>query len=212
MSNTINKSRVLMAVTALISTMVLSMNANAEVSYKDTFADTKSRTSIVDEQGQIHLPEDYALQGFVHLGSNTVTRPDDGVLQNINSAYTQADALIEFNKTGVWPDGTVIIKDIRFVSENMSLLSGEVQHQASRDIAFVMVKDSTMRFYQSEHKQLWDSSWGWAQYDNPEQPLTNTNKNAEYCQGATYRKRQTTGYILKFIIVLNCLACPHHPS
>ncbi|MCL1092154.1 cytochrome P460 family protein [Shewanella kaireitica] len=152
---------------------------------------SKTYSKHVDQQGNITFPSDFLMDGFVHLGSNTVATPESGEIFNINSSYTQKSALMWYQKTGEWPDGTLIVKILKFVSAKKSLLSGQVQHQTSQDIAFVMVKDTQNRFQHTSNKAIWGDGWGWAQFTDVKQPTVNTNQDKNYCQGCHLPRKET---------------------
>ncbi|WP_051484556.1 cytochrome P460 family protein [Shewanella waksmanii] len=145
----------------------------------------------VDTQGNISLPSDYLMQDFIHVGSNTVADPQTQTLLNINATYVQKSALQEYRQTGQWPDGTMIVKSIKFVSDKKSLLSGDVQHQTDRDIEFVMIKDRVGRFQNTANKAVWGEGWGWAQFTDPKDLSRNTNDDRNYCQGCHMPRKNT---------------------
>ncbi|RJG50501.1 cytochrome P460 family protein [Motilimonas pumila] len=130
---------------------------------------------LVDQQGEIHFPVDFQTE-LVHLGT-TVVMAEDMKPANLNGIYTQQKAINHYNQTGEWLDGTVFVKDVKFVPTER-LTTGLVGHQEGNDIFFVMVKDNQQRF--SGHEN-WGDGWGWAMYGA--KPTMNESPNKEFCQG-----------------------------
>jgi len=114
----------------------------------------------VDEKGVISLPKDYRSH-WAHLGSWLVadaSAPGHG----FHDVYAQPEAVAYFQKTGQFPDGAVIVKEVREVRDGIKT-TGQAQWAGDISIWFVMVKDSKGRFENSSH---WSSGWGWALFES----------------------------------------------
>lgn len=110
----------------------------------------------VDEKGSIKLPEGYRAQ-WVHLGSWVVPN-EKAPGYGFHDVYTQPESLEAFCSTGSFPDGAVLVKEIRSV-KTADLTTGTASWAGDPAVWFVMVKDSKNRFAASP---LWGEGWGWA--------------------------------------------------
>lgn len=131
--------------------------------------------TIVDVQGNIRVPVDYRMR-YVHLGSWTITDPNAVAGTGTHDVYTQREAAEAYRATGAWPDGTILVKDIRQVV-NEDVTTGPVTYSGDQFIWFVMVKDTRNRFPTSPH---WANGWGWALF-NAGDP--NQNVSPSFAQG-----------------------------
>lgn len=127
----------------------------------------------VDQQGEISLPEDFRKR-FAHLGSWFVPKGD---ASGFHDVYTQQDTIEHFRKTGDFPDGAVLVKELRAASSGHYTTGSDVSY-ANDQVKqwFVMVKDTKSRF---AGNPLWGDGWGWALFkpDNPARNLTNNYKS-----------------------------------
>lgn len=139
----------------------------------------------VDKTGNIKLPESYRLQ-WTHLGSLLVADPK-AAGHGFHDVYTQPQAAQTYRQTGKFPDGTVLVKEVRKVKSG-TLTTGEAQWAGDPIIWFVMVKDTQGRFKGNPH---WAEGWGWALYE-AKNPSRNVSKSfRETCMGCHTPARQT---------------------
>lgn len=112
----------------------------------------------VDSNGNISFPLDFRTN-MVHLGSWFV--PSGGA-SGFHDVYTEKNSVEVFRKTGKFPDGAVLVKELR-ASKSGSYTTGKGVNYATNDIKqwFVMVKDVKGRF---ANNPLWGDGWGWALY------------------------------------------------
>ena len=110
----------------------------------------------VDGDGNISFPSGFRTS-MVHLGSWFV--PDGGA-SGFHDVYTEKETVEAFRKTGQFPDGATLVKELR-ASEAADYTTGRgVSHSTSGlKQWFVMIKDSKGRFAESP---LWGDGWGWA--------------------------------------------------
>jgi hypothetical protein len=110
----------------------------------------------VDDQGVISFPDDFRTS-MSHLGSWFVPA---GGASGFHDVYTQRESISYFKEKGRFPDGAVLVKELR-ASTAGSYTTGEGVHHATGELKqwFVMVKDSENRF---EKNPLWGDGWGWA--------------------------------------------------
>ena len=114
----------------------------------------------VDAKGNISRPEDVRAT-WAHLGSWSV---GDGTVHDV---YTQPESVKAYRKDGKFPDGAVLVKEVRKKSEGFKT-TGKVEWSGHEMIQwFVMVKDSKMRFADNP---LWGHGWGWGLF-KPDAPM-----------------------------------------
>ncbi len=139
----------------------------------------------VDDSGTIQFPEDFRAS-MVHLGSWFVP---EGDASGFHDVYTEAGSVAAYRRTGRFPDGATIVKELR-ASASGSYTTGSNVRFATEEIKqwFVMVKDDAGRF---EGNPNWGDGWGWALFktDAPE-----TNVSTDYradCLGCHVPAQQT---------------------
>ena len=114
----------------------------------------------VDSSGNIALPSDFE-STFVHIGAIAVAPKADQPVNELHGTYTRREDLAAFLKDGKFPDGAVLVKEVRSTS-NSKLTTGEAAYGADIKVWFVMIKDSKGRFPENE---LWGDGWGWALFE-----------------------------------------------
>lgn len=113
-------------------------------------------SEIVDTSGQISFPENFRVN-MAHLGSWFVPAGD---ASGFHDVYTQPESLTAYRQSGKFPDGAVIVKELRASATGNYTTGAGVSHStAELKQWFVMVKDSQNRFADSP---LWGDGWGWA--------------------------------------------------
>ena len=113
-------------------------------------------SAYVDSEGGISLPRDYRSK-WTHLGAWAVPDPKASGA-GLHDVFTQPETVATFKETGRWPDGAVLVKEIRApVTEEMT--TGLVTYAGDLVQWFVMVKDTEGRFPDSP---VWGKGWGWA--------------------------------------------------
>ena len=118
----------------------------------------------VDETGQISLPAGYRSQ-WAHLGTWSVREKMGGL--SYHEVYTQPSSVEAYQQTGVFPDGMVLVKELRKTTA-APMTTGHATWGAEITGWFVMIKDATGRF--KDHP-LWGDGWGWALFQvTPEDP------------------------------------------
>ncbi len=115
----------------------------------------------VDKAGNISLPKNFRTE-WTHLGSWAL---DNG----IHDVYTQPESAAAFRKNQIFPDGAVLVKEVREVKKGVKT-TGSVKWSGDIVQWFVMVKDSQGRF---KENKLWGDGWGWALFkaDNPQKQV-----------------------------------------
>lgn len=128
----------------------------------------------VDVQGNIRIPEDYrdwAFLGTWHIAPEKGSGDAAGAI-GFHNVYTQRSAVQAYRKTGRFPDGAVIVKEL-LKSKSGTLTTGEVSWGTQVEGWFVMVKDDKERFPNSP---LWGNGWGWVLF-NSNDPKNTVTRN-----------------------------------
>ncbi len=120
----------------------------------------------VEATGAINLPKDFRTR-MVHLGSWFV--PEGGA-SGFHDVYTEASTVEAYRKTGKFPDGATLVKELR-AGHSGDYTTGKNVSFAAENIKqwFVMIKDTRGRF---PDNPIWGDGWGWALY-KPNDPLKN---------------------------------------
>lgn len=143
----------------------------------------------VDNTGGITLPDPVAVRTrWNHLGTWAI-QGDVGV-KELHEVYTQPEALDGYRKSGVFPDGTVLVKEVR-AAAHTTLTTGDVASSAREVLWFVMIKDDKARF---RGNPLWAQSWGWALF-LAEDPATNVATDFETDCMACHLPAQKTDWV-----------------
>lgn len=124
-----------------------------------------STREFVDPSGEISLPDpDMFRTDWMFLGSWAVN-DEDGV-ESFHSVYTQPESAAAFRRDGEFPNGTVLVKEVR-AGHTADMTTGRISRAEDLILWFVMIKDSTDRY--AGHA-LWAEDWGWALFyaDEPE--------------------------------------------
>ena len=126
------------------------------VTAKMQLKDMLSASQSVDRKGNISLPKDFKLN-MVHLGSWFV--PEGGA-SGFHDVYTDKAAVEYYRENGKFPDGAVIVKELR-ASKAADYTTGANVSHATKQLKqwFVMVKDSKDMY---RGNASWGDGWGWA--------------------------------------------------
>lgn len=114
----------------------------------------------VDASGRISLPEDFDTT-FVHIGTVSVEKKPEEPVMELHGTYTRREDLEAFQRDGHFPDGAVLVKDVR-ATTNSKLTTGSAAYGADVKVWFVMIKDAKGRFPDNE---LWGDGWGWGLFE-----------------------------------------------
>ena len=126
----------------------------------------ESFSPYVDAEGAIRFPEEFRTS-MVHLGSWFV--PSGGA-SGFHDVYTEKESVEYYRDKGRFPDGAVIVKELR-ASRSGDYTTGAGVHHSTDELKqwFVMIKDTQNRFAANP---LWGDGWGWALF-KPDQPKVN---------------------------------------
>ena len=135
---------------------------------------------IVDDRGNIRLPAVDFRAKWPVLGAFSIAgdTPEGGAA-GLHVVYTQPGVIESYRKTGKFPDGAVLIKEL-LKTKTKQMTTGRVSHATERAGWFVMVKDATGRF---KDNKLWGDGWGWAFFGSKDRVKTPTKDYKAECLG-----------------------------
>lgn len=139
---------------------------------------TSVKFAASNEAPDITVPSDFRTT-YEFLGAWAVkSDTDDGENLGQHVVYASPGSVAAFRKTGLFPDGTVLVKEL-FKGKTEQLSTGEASHATTVAGYFVMIKDAKG----SNTGPLWGDGWGWA-FFNPDntQKTTSTNYKTD-CLG-----------------------------
>lgn len=154
-------------------------------------SDTQSSnefSSPVDATGNITVPKDYRQWAF--LGSWYVVAKGAGDTSGVagfHTVYTQPSTVEHFRKTGTFPDGAVLVKEL-LKAEGGELTTGAARWPTHIEGWFVMVKDTRGRYPGSP---LWGNGWGWAFFNADDANKTVTANWRTECLGCHVPAKST---------------------
>ena len=115
--------------------------------------------TIVDASGNISKPEDFVTT-WSHIGAWGIVN-ENGEGNGIHNVYTTPDVIAYFKANGSYPDGAVLVKEVR-AAQAGQLTTGRAHWATDPQVWFVMVKDTQDRF---PNNPLWGDGWGWALFN-----------------------------------------------
>ncbi len=139
----------------------------------------------VSNEGVISFPEGFG-DRMAHLGSWFVP---EGDASGFHDVYTDADAIAAYRRSGQFPDGTVIVKELRS-SQSGDYTTGRGIHYPGNQIKqwFVMIRDRESRF---EGNPIWGDGWGWALFKPGSKHSNSANNYRTDCLGCHVPARDT---------------------
>lgn len=149
----------------------------------------QAATSVVDAKGNLRVPENYRAQ-YQALGTWAIAADTGRGSKEMHVVYASPGTIEAFRKSGRFPDGAVLIKEVLGTS-TMGMTTGTVSHAVALKGWFVMVRDS-----RNTHpgNPLWGDGWGWSWFD-ANQPLKTTSTNYKTdCRGC-HVPAQSTDWI-----------------
>ena len=107
----------------------------------------------VDADGAIELPSDYRAE-WTHLGTYAVLDESEAG-PGLHEVYTQRSNIEAYNSSGEWPDGAVLVKEVRR-SAGAKMTTGDSHWATDINVWFVMIKDRQGRF---PNNSMWGDGW-----------------------------------------------------
>ena len=159
-----------------IAAVVLALRSSAADGQNElrvSRAETKSE-AVADTQGHLHVPSSYRAD-YEFLGTWAIAA-DKGVgSSELHTVYASPGAIAAYHRTGHFPDGTVLVKEV-YQAATSPMTTGTVSHAQTLKGWFVMVKDSNNSH---PNNALWGDGWGWSWFDagNPAKTTSTNYKN-----------------------------------
>jgi hypothetical protein len=163
--------------------LAATLAAAAALGARDGGLDGHARFTKPD--GSIVFAGAASLEGLVHLDSWFVP---EGAAAGFHHVYTQPEAIAGYRETGRFPDGAVLVKEIRAHTRGNYSTGTDVASSTKPVQWFVMVKDARGRH--PDHP-LWQEGWGWALF-TADAPAAQAAKSfVADCQGCHLPARGT---------------------
>ena len=173
MNNLIEKLIAGASALAIVSSIVGYYVSNGQAADPDAFQ------IVVDKNGKLKVPDVDYRKDWVALGSWAVAAEEDPGSQGMHVVYTQPGTVESYRKSGKFPDGTVLIKELlSTTTEDMT--TGTISRADKTAGWFVMVKDTKNRF---PDNKLWGDGWGWSYFDAIDRNTSPTTNYKNDCLG-----------------------------
>ena len=163
------RSRIFLCLLSLVITIIGSVGSS--------FAQTTS-SSVVDAKGNLRVPENYRTE-YQFLGAWAVAAEDGNGSKEMHEVYASPGTIATYRRTGDFPDGTVLVKEI-WGTETQPMTAGLSSHAQTLKSWFVMVRDS-----RNTHpgNKLWGDGWGWSSFPADTPTKTSSTDYTADCKG-----------------------------
>jgi hypothetical protein len=158
-------------VNAIAIAVALLAGSAAALAQADGVPPSGATPPVVDAKGNLRVPENYQTR-YQALGAWAIANDEGAGSKDIHQVYASPGAIEAYRKTGHFPDGTVLVKEV-FSAATDEMTTGTVSHPDQLKGWFVMVRDS-----KNTHpgNPLWGDGWGWSWFD-ADKPLKTTSTN-----------------------------------
>jgi Cytochrome P460 len=152
------------------------------------YAQATDSTKLVEAEPVLRVPAVDYRDDWVQLGIYTVLadNPQNGA-KKIHAVYTEGRNVEAYLKSGAFPDGAVIVKDV-WHAKTEALTTGTVSYEDTLEGRFVMVKDANGKLGSGPR---FGDGWGWAFFPGDETTMTSTTNYKADCLGCHEPARQT---------------------
>jgi hypothetical protein len=132
--------------------------------------------NVADVQGNLHVPSDYRAV-YEFLGTWAIAADKGAGSSEMHDVYATPGTIAAFHKSGHFPGGTVLIKEV-YQTSTAPMTTGTVSHAQSLKGWFVMVKDS-----KNSHpgNSLWGDGWAWSWFDAGNRTKTTSTDYKKDC-------------------------------
>jgi hypothetical protein len=168
------------------SIRVLAMAALAIAAAAGGSGAAAAQSQSVEAETILQVPAVDYRKEWVQLGTFSLLPPAGGA-QEIHVVYTARPNVDAYLKTGRFPDGAVLVKDI-FAARTEALTAGTSSYAGDMLSRFVMVKDAAGKLGSGPR---FGNGWGWASYDGAETKRTVTTNYKNDCLGCHVPARET---------------------
>jgi hypothetical protein len=143
----------------------------------------------VEAEPELQVPSVDYRKEWVQLGTYALvadTPADDA--KKLQYVYTERKNLEAYLKSGSFPDGTVLVKDV-YAGKTKTLTCGTVSYAGDLVGRFILFRDSSNARTASSPR--FGDGWGWAYYDGSETKMTVTTNYKTDCLGCHLPARAT---------------------
>ena len=145
--------------------------------------------NVVDAAGHLRVPADYRTL-YQALGSWAIATDSGQGSKEMHTVYASPGAIDAYRKTGHFPDGAVLVKEVFETSTN-EMTTGTVSHADKLKGWFVMVKDNKGTHPAIRYGAMGGDGRGSTRTSRSRLPLPTTTLIA---RGATCPRRPPTGF------------------
>jgi hypothetical protein len=162
----------------LVVAVSLVAGAVAALTQTSGAAPTAATAKVVDAAGHLRVPADYRTL-YQELGNWAIAGDSGQGSKEMHAVYASPGAIDSYRRTGRFPDGAVLVKEV-FATSTNEMTTGTVSHAEKLKGWFVMVKDSN-----GTHpgNPLWGDGWGWSWFDADKPLKTSSTDYHTDCQG-----------------------------
>ncbi len=161
----------------ILAAVILSVVAGVAASAQDKGV-AAAKPQSVEAEPVLQVPAIDYRKEWVQLGTFSVLadKPDEGAKQ-LHVVYTARRNIEEYLRTGRFPDGAVLVKDV-FAARTEALTTGTASYAGELAGRFVMVKDGAGKLGSGPR---FGDGWGWAFYEGAETKRTITANYKDDC-------------------------------
>jgi len=140
--------------------LAITLVAGSAAVFAQASGGASDEATVVDAKGNLRVPENYR-ELYQSLGSWAIAADSGAGSKQIHEVYASPGAIAAYRKTGRFPDGTILVKEV-FSGATANMTTGTVSHADTLKGWFVMVKDRT-----DSHpgNPIWGDGWGWSWFD-----------------------------------------------
>ena len=164
----------------------LVLTASAVALAPDGQRSAAAQSRSMEAEAILQVPAVDYRKEWVQLGTFSLLPPADGA-QEIHVVYTARENADAYLKTGRFPDGAKLVKDI-FAARTEALTAGTSSYAGDLIARFVMVKDGAGKLGTGPR---FGDGWGWASYEGAEMKRTVTTNYQNDCLGCHVPARAT---------------------
>ena len=142
--------------------------------------------SSVSGAAELRVPTDYRTT-YEFLGAWAIADDKGTGSKQLHDVYASPGAIAAYRKTGRFPDGAVLVKEV-FATTTAPMTTGTVSRAQTLQGWFVMVKDG-----KNSHpgNALWGDGWGWSWFDASNRTKTTSKDYKTDCLGCHVPARET---------------------
>lgn len=144
-------------------------------------SESETAAAASDAQALLYVPDADYRRDWTLLGSFSVLADDpEAGAKELHVVYTLPENVDAYRKTGAFPDGAVLVKDV-FATGTEAMTTGTSSYASTLIGRFVMVNDPANKH--AGASPLWGEGWGWAFYEGTETRKTVSTDYKDDCLG-----------------------------